>query len=428
MKRRSVLSYDYLLMFNKKLLENIISLATIKGLQYLLAFVTFPYLVRVLQVEQYGLIVFAQSIVQYFVLLTDYGFNLLGPREIAQHDNVQERGIVFSNIFFAKLMLLFCSTVIFVCGLLCLERYREVDVALYFTFYLMVIGNVLFPVWFFQGIQQMRYITLVNIIANVFRVAGVFLLVKTPQDYLLAALFQAVVPLVAAVFSWMILVKDYPEVLVLPNRQGTKKMFVDGWSIFTSTIAINLYTASNIVFLGMLTNNVVVGYFSGAKKIIDNVTQLISPITQAVYPYVSKKAAASKTDALRFLHKMVVALGGGNLLLSLFIIIFADFIVKLLLGAGYEQSVLLLRIMAFIPFIVSLSNIFGVQTMLVFGMQKAFSRILLMAAGLNTCVVLPMIYFYEDVGVSITITITECFVTFMMWYVLKKKGINLLRK
>lgn len=416
------------IIINPKLLENIISLATIKGLQYILAFITFPYLVRVLQVEQYGLIVFAQSIVQYFVLLTDYGFNLLGPREIAQHDNVQERGIVFSNIFFAKLLLLVCSTVIFVCGLLWLEQYREVDIALYFTFYLMVIGNVLFPVWFFQGIQQMRYITLVNIIANVFRVAGVFLLVKTPQDYLLAALFQAVVPLVAAVFSWMILVKDYPEVLVLPNRQGIKKMFVDGWSIFTSTIAINLYTASNIVFLGILTNNVVVGYFSGAKKIIDNVTQLISPITQAVYPYVSKKASASKTDALRFLHKIVVALGGGNLLLSLFIIIFADFIVKLLLGAGYEQSVLLLRIMAFIPFIVSLSNIFGVQTMLVFGMQKAFSRILLMAAGLNTCIVLPMIYFYEDVGVSITITITECFVTFMMWYVLNQNGINLLRK
>ena len=412
----------------QKLLENIISLATIKGLEYILAFVTFPYLVRVLQVEQYGLIVFAQSIVQYFVFLTDYGFNLLGPREIAQHDSVQERGAVFSNIFFAKLLLLFFSTILFVCGLLALGEYEEVDVVLYLTFYLMVIGNVFFPVWFFQGIQQMRYITLVNIIANIFRVAGIFLLVKTPQDYLIAALFQAIVPLIASIFSWIILVKDYPEVFVLPSSQGIKKMFVDGWSIFTSTIAINLYTASNIVFLGMLTDNVVVGYFSGAKKIIDNITQLISPITQAVYPYVSKKASASKTDALRFLHKIVVVLGGGNFLLSVFITVFADFIVKLLLGNGYEQSVLLLRIMAFLPVIISLSNIFGVQTMLVFGMQKEFSSILMMAAVLNTCVVLPMIYLYEGIGVSVTITVTECFVTVMMWYVLKQNGINLLRK
>jgi len=412
---------------NSKLFENILSLTVIKGLEYILAFITFPYLVRVLQVEQYGLIVFAQSIIQYFVLLTDYGFNLLGPREIAQHDSVEERGIVFSNIFFSKILLLFGSTVIFIVGILCLDYYHKVDIVLYLTFYLTVIGNVLFPVWFFQGIQQMRYITFVNIIANVFRVAGLFLLVKTPQDYLVAALFQAIVPLVAAVFSWVILVIDYPEVFVLPSRQGIKKMFVDGWSIFTSTIAINLYTASNIVFLGMITNNVVVGYFSGAKKIIDNITQLISPITQAIYPYVSKKASASKTDALRFLHKIVVLLGGGNFLLSIFIIVFADFIVKLLLGDGYEQSVLLLRIMAFLPVIISLSNIFGVQTMLVFGMQKEFSRILMMAAVLNTCVVLPMIYLYEGIGVSVTITVTECFVTIMMWYVLKCKSINLLK-
>ena len=95
---------------NRKLLENVISLFIIKGLEYVLAFITFPYLVRVLKVENYGLIVFSQSIVQYFVLFTDYGFNLLGPREIAQHDSMLERGKVFANIFFAKIILLvICS-------------------------------------------------------------------------------------------------------------------------------------------------------------------------------------------------------------------------------------------------------------------------------------------------------------------------------
>ena len=162
----------------QKLLENIISLATIKGLEYILAFITFPYLVRVLQVEQYGLIIFAQSVIQYFVLFTDYGFNLLGPREIAKHDSIAERGTVFGNVFFAKLFLLLLSTIVFVIGLILLKNYSNVDHYLYCIFYLMVIGNVLFPVWFFQGIQQMRYITLVNVVANIIRVAGIFVLVK----------------------------------------------------------------------------------------------------------------------------------------------------------------------------------------------------------------------------------------------------------
>lgn len=75
---------------NNKLFENIISLFSIKGLEYLLAFITFPYLTRVLEVEKFGAIVFAQGIIQYFVLFTDYGFNLLAPREIAKNDETKK--------------------------------------------------------------------------------------------------------------------------------------------------------------------------------------------------------------------------------------------------------------------------------------------------------------------------------------------------
>jgi len=87
----------------------------------------------------------------------------------------------------------------------------------------------------------------------------------------------------------------------------------------------------------------------------------------------------------------------------------------------------MLRIMAFLPCIISLSNIFGIQTMLVFGMQKEFSRIIKMAAIINTIVVLPLIYFYMGVGVCVSMLITETIVTTSMWYILKIKGFDLLR-
>lgn len=414
-------------MINKKLLENIISLFTIKGLEYILAFITFPYLVRVLQVENFGAVVFVQGIIQYFVLFTDYGFNLLGPKEIAQHDNKEERGKIFANIFGAKLILLGISTVIFIAILSILQYMANIDIMLYSVIYLMVIGNVIFPIWFFQGIQQMRYITLVNIIGRFISVGCIFYFVKSPNDYILAGLLQAIVPLVAGICSWIILWKNYQEVFILPKIDGIRQVFIDAWEIFTSTIAINLYTASNIVFLGILTNNTVVGYFSGAQKIIQNINQLISPITQAIYPYVSKTASNSKNEALKFLHKIIFILGGGTFVSSVLIFIFAEWIVNILLGAGYEQSVLLLRILAFLPFIISLSNIFGIQTMLVFSMKKQFNRVLISAAILNTVIVLPMIYFYQAVGVSISMTITETFVTLTMYYILKKNNIDLIR-
>lgn len=412
---------------NKRLIENIISLFTIKGLEYILAFITFPYLVRVLQVENLGAVVFVQGIIQYFVLFTDYGFNLLGPKEIAQHDSIKERGKIFASIFCAKLILLLISTIVFICMLIGAKYINDIDIILYSVVYLMVIGNVIFPIWFFQGIQQMRYITIVNIIGRFLSVACIFYFVKAPSDYILAGLFQAIVPLIAGICSWIILWKKYREVFILPKFKNVKQVFIDAWEIFTSTIAINLYTASNIVFLGLLTNNTIVGYFSGAQKIIQNINQLISPVIQAIYPYVSKTASNSKNDALKFLRKIVLILGGGNFIGSILIFIFAEWIVDILLGAGYEQSVLLLRILAFLPFIISLSNIFGIQTMLVFGMKKQFNKVLLSAAIVNTVIVLPMIYFYQAIGVSVSMTITETFVTLSMYYILRKNNIDLIR-
>ena len=106
-----------------KLNENILSLMTIKGLQYLLAFITFPYLTRVLQVEMFGAVVFAQGVINYFTLFTDYGFNLLGPKEIAQNDDITKRGKVFANIFFAKILLLAIATIVFAISVLVLTKY-----------------------------------------------------------------------------------------------------------------------------------------------------------------------------------------------------------------------------------------------------------------------------------------------------------------
>ena len=410
-------------MLKNKLTENILSLFTIKGLEYILAFITFPYLTRVLQVERFGAIVLAQGIIQYFVLFTDYGFNLTGPREIARNDGKATLAATFSSIFFAKLSLLLLTGVIFAIGSVVTNLCFNVDYKLYTVWFIMVIGNVIFPIWFFQGIQQMRYITFANMVARFVSVIGIFLLLKAPEDYLLAALFQASVPLVAGICSWLIIAKKYPELFRLPSFTSVQQQLKDSWQIFASTIAINLYTASNIVFLGMLTNNVVVGYFSGAKKIIDNITALFSPISQAVYPHICRLVDESEVKALKFIKKVLLVMGLGNLCLSLVLLIFADLIIKILLGNGYAQSVLLLRIMAFLPFIIALSNVFGIQTMLPFGMQNTFSKIIMCAAVLNTVIVLLAIYFYQGIGVCCSIVVTELFVTCSMGFVLVKKGL-----
>jgi PST family polysaccharide transporter len=200
-----------------------------------------------------------------------------------------------------------------------------------------------------------------------------------------------------------------------------KQVYHDGWHIFISTLAINLYTASNIVILGFLTNHTVVGYYSGASKIIGCIKSLLGPVSQAIYPYISQMMKESTQQGMHFLKKLLLLFGCAGTIMSLMIFAGSKFIVLLFLGDQYEPSVLMLQLMSLVPMMVALSNILGIQTMLPLGMEKIFSRILISSAVLNTIIIFPLTISYGGVGTSLTMSITESFVTVTMAVVLWRK-------
>lgn len=410
-----------------KLFENITSLVSLRGAEYILNFILFPYLVRVLGVERFGAIVFMQGIVQYGNILVDYGFNLTGPRDIARANDKSRIACVFSNILVCKFLIFTVTTLgaFLIIALIHFCKYHF-DSRLFWATYLLVAGNLIFPVWFFQGIQQMRYITIFNVIARSITVLLVFLFVKAPEDYVWSAFFQSGTLLLAGMFSLVTLVRRFKYVFVRPTWQGIVHTMKDGWHIFISTIAINLYTTTNTVVLGMLTDNRVVGYFSTANKLIESAKGIMFTFNQAVYPYVSSKLKNGQSDALRFIRKYFylysgMAFAGGVLLLLL-----APIIITVLFGQGYDESVFLLRLMAFLPFIISISNVFGIQIMLNFGLQSVFSRILIIAAVLDLLLIGPFVTLWQGLGVVMVMIIVELTVTLIMaWYVLKIKRIPL---
>lgn len=411
-----------------KLIENITSLISLKGAEYILNFILFPYLVRILGVERFGAIVFMQSIVQYGIILVDYGFNLTGPRDIARASKQEQISRIFSNIMAGKFLILFIVTL----GSIFMIQFFEAigynfDSKLYWAVYLLVVGNFAFPVWFFQGIQQMRYITLFNVIARSVTVVLVFTFVKEPDDYLLAALFQSMTLLIAGCFSLFIIKKQFSYVLMKPSWMGIKQTLADGWHIFVSTIAINIYTTTNTVVLGALTDNTVVGYFGTANKLIDCVKGVMFTLNQAVYPYVSNKLKEGIAQTIKFIKKYFFIYSGGTLLGGIALLILAPFIVRILFGSGYEKSILILRLMAFLPFVISVSNVFGIQIMLNFGYQKIFSRILVGAAILDLLLIIPLVQYFQGIGAAITMIMVELMVTLgTSFYVLKVRKIKLL--
>ena len=408
---------------NKKLIENMASLFTLKGAEYIISFITLPYLLRVLGPEKFGAIAFAQAIITYGNLLVDYGFNLTAPRDIARCDK-KDIPKEFAAFYGAKLVLLLP---ILLFGTLLIALFREyLDILLMLCVLPSLIGNVIFPVWYFQGIQEMRFITIFNLIARTVSVIAIFAFVTAQSDYRLAAFLQSVTPIVAGLISLMVLHHKSPEIFLIPSWCNIKIKFREGWDIFLSTMFISLYTNSNVFILGIMTNDTVVGYYSAANKLIMAVNGVMGPISSAIFPHISALYKESRERAISFLHKIIRYIGGGSFLVSLATFILAEPIVHIIMGDSYEESILILRILSFFPFVVSLSNIFGVQTMVTFGMQNIFSRILMLSAMLNFALIFPLIYFGQGVGLSITVMLVETFVTVTMYLILRKNGIRLI--
>jgi PST family polysaccharide transporter len=408
----------------KRLFSNFLSLFILQGANYILPLITLPYLVRVLGAEKFGLIAFAQAFIGYFVILTDYGFNLSATREISiNRENKDKVSEIFSSVMIIKTGLLVLSFVIMSIIIFSFEKFRQ-DYLIYYLTFGMVVGQVLFPVWFFQGMERMKYITILNILAKLIFTVAIFIFVHKALDYIYVPLINSLGFIVAGILALWIVFKEFKIDFKRPSLTQIKQDLKEGWYIFICTVAISLYTISNTFILGLFTNNTIVGYYSAAERIIRAIQGLYSPISQAIYPYVSKLLNQSKEDGIRFLRKLTFIIGSITFSTSLIVFIFADVIGNLLLGKNFEESIIVLRILAFLPFIIGLSNTFAVQGIIGFGYSSYIPKIVFIGAFINLTLVIILVPLYQHIGVSVAILTTETFITLFSYKVYKEEIIN----
>ncbi|WP_255327610.1 oligosaccharide flippase family protein [Lebetimonas sp. JH369] len=291
----------------------------------------------------------------------------------------------------------------------------------------MVIGQVLFPQWFFQGIERMKYITFLNILSKVIFTIAIFVFIHQESDYWKVPLINSLGFISAGLIALYIIQKDFNIKFRLQTLKTLKTYFTDGWHIFISNIAISLYTVSTTFILGLFTNNMIVGYYSIADKIKSAVQGLLRPISQTVYPYISKKVKENKLEGLNFIRKITIYIGLFSFILSFLLFIFAPEIIHLVAGEKYERSILVLKIIAFLPFIIALSNIFGIQTMLNFNRKKAFSKILISGSILNIILSLIIVPLFQEIGSAISVLVVELFITITMYVYLQKTEMNIMK-
>ena len=336
----------------KRLLSNFFSLSLLQTFTYILPLLTLPYLVRVLGVENFGLVMFAQAFIIFFNILVDFGFNLSATREVSiNRDDKEKITEIFSSVMSIKFILIIVSFVILSVVVFSFEKFSS-NWELYLLTFLMIIGQALFPVWYFQGLERMKYITIVNITSKLIFTLAIFAFIQNEDDYMLVPLLNGLGFIVGGIYSLWIIYKHFHQKFIFQSKETIMIHFKDSSRFFLSRLAASIYTTANAFVLGLFTNNTMVGYYSISEKLYMGLQSLYGPIAQTLYPYVAKERNIS------IFKKIFYSVISVNIIGVTFLYFFGEFIFSLL----FTQEIGLESIKVF--YILLVANLMTVPSIL----------------------------------------------------------------
>lgn len=412
--------------YKKTFFRNLSALTSVQIANYVLPLITLPYLARVIGVEKFGAISFAQSIVIYFVMFTTFGFNLYAPREISvvagDKKKLQETfwEIIYARSFLCIVSLLLYSGIIFTC-----PKFMK-DLWIFIFAFGLVIGDILFPMWFFQGIEKMTYIAVFNFMAKILYSISIFVFIKEKSQYIYVPLLISVSQVISGLVSMLTIIFSFKIYPVFPRLRNIFQILKNSFVLFMSSISINIYTKINPVLLGFFCGDIFVGYYSAAERLFQAWMGIQGQIGFTLYPYISKIAQERNLEqTLGFIRKALFITMSAAIPAALFLFILAGPIINIFFGREFMQSVIVLQILSFLCIIIGLSNVFGIQTMLPFNMNKEFLIPILTAGILNLILGFALIPVYKHIGASLSFLISEIWVTLSMFLILRIKGIRI---
>lgn len=399
---------------NKKIISNTLSLSSLRVINLIFPLITFPYLVKVLGVENFGLLAFSSAIIMYFQIITRYGFDLTGVKDIsANRDDHAKIVEIFSSIMSVRIILmlvsfLFLNLVIFSIGKL------SDDWLLYYITFGLVIGDVIFPTWFFQGMEEMKWITYLNVGIRIFFTVLIFVFIKTEIDFLYVPILNSVGMIIAGLISLYVIKRKFNVVFKLQSFARISSEFRAGWYIFTSRISVSMYTTVNVIILGYLTNNMVVGYFDIANRIIKIITTLFNSFTQAIFPNISNLYEKSTESFYISFEKILYGMLPVLMVLAVASNIIVINVLPYLVEENLNEVINIFMILSVTIVLVPYGALFT-QFLVITNEKKLLNGIVNKSLIINLILVIPSIVLWNGVGLAVAMLAVQIF-TFAINY------------
>lgn len=401
---------------NKILLSNFSYLSILQISLLFIPLISYPYLIRVLGKELYGLVIFTSVVAGYFTILISFGFSMMGAKEVSIHrSNSQKLSEIVSTISVIKIVLLL------VCFLV-LYGYFIFYPSPYQIFYYLAFGacllDIIFPQWFFQGIEKMKFITMISLGARLIFLGIIFVFIQERSDVLWFPLANLVATIISGVVSFYLIKKEGIR-FIAPSFLTIKYYIKESYHFFLSNILIQIYANSNKAIIGTFLGMGAVAYYDLAEKIVNLIRIPQGIISQVSFPKISS------TKSTSFIKKILMASLVINIFLYIVLFFTAEYIVLLLGGKEMLSAVPIVQILGLLAPVVAVSNTMGILTLIPFGFNKLFTQMI----GFSVVSYLAMfaaIWSLDIISIyslGVVNVLTEVIVTIISIYFVYKTGV-----
>lgn len=382
----------------KTLLENFVSLSAIQLVGMVLPLITLPYVLRVMGFEKYGIIVFATALVAYFQSLTDFSFKITAVRDVAVFKDSQNKlNLIYSKVITIKTIFLLLSLLLIGLIVYLYPPFYEYKL-IYGLCMLSLVGHTLFPEWFFQGIEKMRYITYLNVGIKVFFTLCVFVFIKTEEDFWIYPLLQSAGLIGAGLVGQLMLIYKYKLKFIWLPKRIIKNTITSNFPIFVNQFLPTLYNNTSIFLLGLFSVPTMVGIYNSILIVINLAIALLEIVSRVFFPFLNRKKAAFtnyKKMMLAMVSLMSVCILAGHKLVFWY------------LNITYENAFWVLLILVIGLFGYTLNNIFGLNYFIVHRQDKLVMKNTIRASIIGFILAFPLVHFLGILGAAINLSFSR---------------------
>ncbi len=392
---------------------------------YGLPLLSVPIISRILGPQKYGIINFSATLTAYFILLISYSFDLIATREVAKDPyNLALRNTVFNEVLQSRIILFFFAAAIFTITVIWFLPSHKQTAVFFFSF-LICIATCMSPNWLLQAMQDLTKVALFSFVSNLIFTITIVLIIREEDDYYLQPLALSIVQVTSAFASLLWAKKKYKLRFQLVSFEKVWSLLKRGKTVFFSLILISLYTTTNIFVLGLYQSPLQVGYFTAAQRLIIIAQSVLSlPLANSFFPYIGRAFSINSESGIRKVQKMIPFVICFTGTVSCVMLLLGPFVLPLFYGIKFRPAIVVFEILAFIPLIVSINNILGVQMMLNLGMDKSFFKISALGGTLSIISNILAVGKWGYVATAVNWLLTELFITVLMYLSLLRSGIN----